>query len=178
MAMIDAMLAELEQEAQATKRLLDRVPEDRLSWKPHPKSRSLGQLALHLAELPGGVSSMASSEVFQVPDFRQKEAESRAELLQTFERSLATARENLERMDDQKLMGTWTLKNQDRVVMSLPRAALLRSILLNHYYHHRGQLTVYLRMLDVTIPSTYGPSADENPFGEASPAGKGAAAAV
>jgi uncharacterized damage-inducible protein DinB len=167
MAMIDAMIAELEQEAQVTRRLLERVPEDRLSWKPHPKSFSLGQITLHLAELPGGVSSMAAEEVFPVPPFQQKEAESRAEVLQAFERGLSTAVEVLRRMDDQKLMGTWTLQDQGRVVMRLPRQALLRSILLNHYYHHRGQLTVYLRLLNVAIPSTYGPTADENPFAEA-----------
>jgi uncharacterized damage-inducible protein DinB len=178
MAMIDAMLAELEQEAKATRRLLERVPEDKLSWKPHPRSFSLGQISLHLAELPGGVSSMAAEEVFQVPQFRQKEAESRAELLQAFERGLATAREVLARMDDQTLMGTWTLQHEGRGLMSLPRAALLRSILLNHYYHHRGQLTVYLRLLNVPLPSTYGPTADENPFAQAAAQATAAPAAV
>jgi uncharacterized damage-inducible protein DinB len=178
MAMIDAMLAELDQESQATRRLLDRVPEERLSWKPHPKSFSLGQIALHLAELPGGVSSMAAEEVYQVPRFQQKEAESRAELLQAFERGLSTAREVLGRMDDQQLMGTWTLQNEGQVLMSLPRAALLRSILLNHYYHHRGQLTVYLRLLNVPLPSTYGPTADENPFAQAAASARTEPAAV
>ena len=175
--MIDAMLAELDQEAQATRRLLERVPEGRLSWRPHPKSFSLGQIAMHVAELPGGVSSMAAEDVYQVPQFQQKEAESRAELLQAFEHGLATAREVLGRMTDQKLMGTWKLQNEGLVLMSLPRAALLRSILLNHYYHHRGQLTVYLRLLDVPLPSTYGPTADENPFAPpAAPAGTARAA--
>ncbi len=176
MAMIDAMLAELEQEAQATRRLLERVPEDRLSWKPHPKSFSLGQIALHLAELPGGVGSMAAEEMFPLPQFQQKEAESRAELLRAFERGLTTARDALGRMDDQKLMGTWTLQHEGRVLMSLPRVALLRSLLLNHYYHHRGQLTVYLRLLNVPLPSTYGPTADENPFAQPAAAARTAPA--
>ncbi len=178
MAMIDPMLAELDQEAQVTRRLLGLVPEDRLSWKPHPKSFSLGQLALHLAELPGGTSSMAAEEVLPLPEFRQKEAESCAEIVQAFERGMETARQVLGRMDDQTLMGTWTLQDEDRVVFSLPRAALLRSILLNHSYHHRGQLTVYLRLLDVPLPSTYGPSADENPFAQATESARTAPAAV
>jgi len=178
MAMIDAMLAELDQEAQATRRLLERVPEDRLSWKPHPKSYSLGQLALHLAEVPGGVSTIAAEDVYQAPRFEQKQAESRAELLQAFERSLATAREILSRMDDQKLKDTWKLQNEGTVLMSLPRAALLRSILLNQTYHHRGQLTVYLRLLNVPLPPIYGPTADENPFAQSAAPASTAHAAV
>ncbi len=164
MAMIDAMLMEMEQEAQATRRLLERVPEGKLSWKPHPKSFSLGQIALHLAQLPGAISTMAAQEVFELPQFQRKEAENRAEILETFEGSLSTAREVLSQMDDQRLMGTWTLQNQGQVIMSMPRAAVLRSIMLNHSYHHRGQLCVYLRLLDVPLPSIYGPTADENPF--------------
>jgi uncharacterized damage-inducible protein DinB len=162
--MIDAVLMEMEQEAQATRRLLERVPEGKLSWKPHPKSFSLGQIALHVAQLPGAISTMAAQEVFELPQFQQKEAENRAEILQTFERSLSTAREVLSQMDDQRLMGTWTLQNQGQVLMSMPRAALLRTIMLNHFYHHRGQLCVYLRLLNVPLPSIYGPTADENPF--------------
>ena len=153
MAMIDAMLMEMEQEAQATRRLLERVPEGKLSWKPHPKSFSLGQIALHLAQLPGAISTMAAQEVFELPQFQRKEAENRAEILETFEGSLSTAREVLSQMDDQRLMGTWTLQNQGQVIMSMPRAAVLRSIMLNHSYHHRGQLCVYLRLLDVPLPS-------------------------
>lgn len=164
MGMIDAVLMEMEQEAQATRRLLERVPEGKLSWKPHPKSFSLGQIALHVAQLPGAISTMAAQEVFELPQFQQKEAENRAEILQTFERSLSTAREVLSQMDDQRLMGTWTLQNQGQALMSMPRAALLRTIMLNHFYHHRGQLCVYLRLLNVPLPSIYGPTADENPF--------------
>jgi uncharacterized damage-inducible protein DinB len=166
MAMIDAMLAELEQESHTTRRLLERVPEDRLSWRPHPRSFSLGQIALHVASLPGGVSSMADQDSFQLPTFRQGEAVSRAELLQTLEQSLATAREMLGRMSDERLAGTWTLEDTGEVLMQIPRVALLRSLMLNHWYHHRGQLTVYLRLLDVPLPSTYGPTADVNPFAQ------------
>lgn len=164
MAMIDAMLAEMEEEAQGTRRLLERVPEDKLGWKPHPKSFSLGQLALHVAQLPGGIAELASVDEFQVPEFAQKEPRSRAELLEAFEDSLARARAALGTMGDQRLQESWTLKDGEQVLMTVPRAALLRSLMLNHYYHHRGQLTVYLRLLDVPLPSVYGPTADENPF--------------
>lgn len=175
MAMIDAMLAELEQESHATRRLLERVPENRMSWRPHPRSFSLGQIALHVASLPGGISSMAHQDSFQLPVFEQREAASRAELLETLEQAIATAREMLGRMSDDHLAGTWTLHDTGEVLMQIPRAALLRSLMLNHWYHHRGQLTVYLRLLDVPLPSTYGPTADVNPFARE---GRAAAAGV
>jgi uncharacterized damage-inducible protein DinB len=164
MAMIDAVLMELDQEAQVTRRHLERVPEGKLSWRPHPKSSSVGQIALHLAQLPGAISTVAAQEVFELPTFQQEEPKSCAQILETFERSLSTAREVLGHMDDRTLMGTWTLQDKGQVVMSLPRAAVLRNLLLNHYYHHRGQLSVYLRLLDVPVPATYGPTADESPF--------------
>jgi uncharacterized damage-inducible protein DinB len=174
MAMIDAMLAELEQESHATRRLLERVPEDRMSWRPHPRSFSLGQIALHVASLPGGISSMADQDSYQLPAFQQREAASRAELLETLEQGIATAREMLGRMSDERLAGTWTLEDTGEVLMQIPRAALLRGLMLNHWYHHRGQLTVYLRLLDVPLPSTYGPTADVNPFArEGRPAAAG-----
>jgi uncharacterized damage-inducible protein DinB len=164
MAMIDAVLMELDQEAPMTRRHLERVPEDKLSWRPHPKSSSVGQLALHVAQLPGAISTVAALEVFELPDFQQAQPESLAEILETYESSLSTAREVLSRMDDQTLMGMWTVEDKGRVVMSLPRIAMLRSILLNHCYHHRGQLSVYLRLLNVPVPPCYGPTADESPF--------------
>jgi len=164
MAMIDAILMEMEQEAHATRRLLERVPEDKLAWKPHPKSFSLGQIALHVAQVPGGVSAMAMQEVYELPKFQQKEAGSRVELLDAFEQSLNAAKTTLGGLNDEQLMSTWTLQNQGKVLMTLPRAGLLRSTMLNHYYHHRGQLVVYLRLLNVPVPSVYGPTADENPF--------------
>ena len=178
MAMIDAMLAELNQEAQATRRLLERVPEDRLGWRPHPRSFSLGQMAMHVAELPSAMSEVAAQDVYPVPEFQQKEAGSRAELLEALERGLATAREVLGRMNDQRLMDTWRLQDGDQILMSAPRVAVLRSFLLNHYYHHRGQLTVYLRLLDVPLPPTYGPTADENPFARSTAPAEAAPAAV
>ncbi len=166
MSMVAPILAELDQESAATRRVLERVPADKLSWRPHPKSMSLGQLALHIATTPGNVANLVNSEGMDTPPkFVQEEASSRDQILEGFEASLATARSVLGAMDDARALGAWTMQRDGEVVMALPRIAMLRAILLNHWYHHRGQLTVYLRLLDVPLPSVYGPSADENPFG-------------
>jgi uncharacterized damage-inducible protein DinB len=164
MRLVDSMLAEIDQEAQTTKRVLERIPENKLNWKPHPKAFSLGQLALHIASVPGSVAAAAAPDTMEAPTFSQPEAKSRQEVLDTFSKSLATARETLQKMDDARLLSTWSLTKNGKVLMSVPRIAFIRSILMNHNYHHRGQLSVYLRMLDVPVPSIYGPSADENPF--------------
>jgi len=164
MKMIDPILAEMEHEAQTTRRVLDRVPENKLAWKPHPRSYSLGQLALHVASLPGNVAALAVPDTKEASNFSQPEPKSRQEILDTFSKSLESAKEILKKMDDARLMSTWTLTKNGKTVMSVPRIGFLRSILMNHNYHHRGQLAVYLRMLDVPVPSIYGPSADENPF--------------
>ena len=165
MRLIDPIVAELDQEAQTTRRVLERVPQDKLTWKPHPKSMSLGQLALHLATAPGMIATIASQDRIEAPSFQQSEAKSRAEILDAFAQSLATAKDLLNTIDDARAVATWTLTRNGKVLMALPRLAMIRAILLNHSYHHRGQLTVYLRLLDVPVPSIYGPSADENPFG-------------
>ena len=164
MSISQAFVQELEQEAQTTRRLLERVPGDRLTWKPHAKSMSLGQLALHVATTPGGVAQMAAQSSVQVPDFGQPEAKTSAELLTALDEAVATATSTLEGLDDAAMGETWKAMDGDREVMAIPRVAVLRSIMLNHWYHHRGQLSVYLRLLDVPVPSIYGPSADENPF--------------
>jgi uncharacterized damage-inducible protein DinB len=165
MPLIDGLLQELEQEAQTTRRVLERVPENKLSWRPHPKARSLGELALHIATVPGGVAALASSpSPAQAPDFKDPAPKSASELVPTLDQSIASARKLLGGMDDSTLMSTWRLMRGDRELLAVPRVALLRSVMLNHWYHHRGQLTAYLRELDVPIPSIYGPSADENPF--------------
>jgi uncharacterized damage-inducible protein DinB len=165
MALIDGMLQELEQEAQTTRRVLERVPDNQLAWRPHEKARTLGELALHVATVPGGVATLvASQSPAQVPDFTERSPQSATELIPALDQSIATAKKLLGGMDDAELMSTWRLMQGDREVFAVPRVALLRSIMLNHWYHHRGQLTVYLRELDVPIPSIYGPSADDNPF--------------
>lgn len=164
MPIVDALLMELDQEAKTTQRVLERVPEDKLTWKPHPKSFSLGQLAMHIAAAQGNLAGAAAQDRFEVPNFQQPEAKSRKEILDAFAQSQAKAQGTLKTMDDARLMGTWTMTRNGTTVLAIPRVAFLRSIMMNHMYHHRGQLSVYLRMLDVPVPSIYGPSADENPF--------------
>jgi len=164
MSIGQAFIQELEEEAKTTRRVLARVPGDHLAWKPHAKSMSLGQLALHVASTPGGIEQMATQSAVQVPDFGQDEAKTTDELFTTLDEAVATAKGVLEGLDDAAMGETWRAMAGDREVMALPRVALLRSIMLNHWYHHRGQLSVYLRLLDVPVPSIYGPSADEKPF--------------
>jgi uncharacterized damage-inducible protein DinB len=167
-ALVNGLLQELEQEAQTTRRLLARVPNDRLSWRPHPRSRSLGELAMHIAVVPGAVARLiASPSPAQAPTVVDPPLEKASDLVPTLDASIATAKEILSGMDDAAMKATWRMMNGQRELLALPRFALLRAIMLNHWYHHRGQLTVYLRELNVAIPSIYGPTADENPFGDA-----------
>ena len=165
MAIIDDMLKELEEEARTTRRVLERVPSDQLNWRPHKTSRTLGELAMHVAIVPGALAELvASPSPAQVPDFADPVPKNSSELLPALEQSIAKANKALAGMDDDKLMETWRLMKGEREVFAVPRVGLLRSVMLNHWYHHCGQLTVYLRQLEVPIPSIYGPSADENPF--------------
>ena len=164
MRLADSILSELDQEAHTTRRVLERVPDDKCSWRPHPKSYSLGQLALHIASTQGNVAALAAMDTVEAPVFSQPEAQSRQEILDTFSKSLESAKETLGKMDDARLTAPWTLTRNGKTIMSVPRIGFVRSVLLNHLYHHRGQLSVYLRMLEVPVPSIYGPSADENPF--------------
>lgn len=164
MSLAESLLMEFDQETQTTQRVLERVPDDQLAWKPHPKSLSLGQLAFHIASGPGQIASAVVPDSMEVPDFSHPEAKSRQELLETFAKSTASARATLKSMDDARLVSMWTLTRKGKPLMEMPRIGFLRSILMNHIYHHRGQLSVYLRILNVPVPSIYGPSADENPF--------------
>jgi uncharacterized damage-inducible protein DinB len=164
MTAIEGLLRELEQEAQTTRRVLERVPGDRLAWKPHDKSMSLGQLALHIASLPGVIAEITQISPFPLPKFEQASAKSATELVPALEQSLAKARSILQKLGDVDLAQTWRVTDGDREVMALPVGAALRALMLNHWYHHRGQLSVYLRQVGIPVPSIYGPSADENPF--------------
>jgi uncharacterized damage-inducible protein DinB len=167
-------LRELEQEANTTRRVLERVPGDRLAWKPHDKSMSLGQLALHVAITPGAIAEITQISPFPAPKFEHPSAKSAAELVPALDQSLAKARSILQNLDDADLAKIWRVMDGDREVMALPVGAALRALMLNHWYHHRGQLSVYLRQVGVPVPSIYGPSADENPF--AAPAAAAASA--
>jgi uncharacterized damage-inducible protein DinB len=164
---IAAILRELEQENATTRRVLERVPEDKLSWKPHPKSMSLGELALHVAMSPGYIASnWALQDVVQVGgDGGGLPAPgSTKEILNAHDESAAKTKEALSQLGDEGLHKSWKAEANGMTVFAMPKAALVRSIVLNHTYHHRGQLSVYLRLLDVPVPSIYGPSADENPL--------------
>ncbi|MGA9626287.1 MAG: DinB family protein [Bryobacteraceae bacterium] len=165
MPIADMLISELEREAKTTRRVLERVPDDKLTWKPHVKSMTLGRLALHVATIPGSISGMARLDSYDVANFSEPPAvESTAAILAAFDRSVAQAKADLAATDDAAMMKDWSFNMGGNPIMTVPRIGVYRSILLNHLYHHRGQLTVYLRLLDVPVPSIYGPSADENPF--------------
>jgi uncharacterized damage-inducible protein DinB len=166
MTIADTFLQELEREAATTRRLLERVPDNHLGWRPHEKARTLGELALHVATVPGLIAGFVSQpSPVQAPDFRDPPAPATTQgLMQAFDESIAKAKQILSGMDDATITETWRLVSGSRELVAVPRAAFLRSVMLNHWYHHRGQLSVYLRILGVALPSIYGPSADESPF--------------
>jgi uncharacterized damage-inducible protein DinB len=164
MSMADAFVMEMDQEVAATRRLLERVPEDRLDWKPHEKSFSLGQLALHVARIPGDVAALVQQDEVPAPDFKAAAPADKSEILDALNQAMATTKDLLGKMDDAALGTMFRVVADGKEVFAAPKGGVLRAIGLNHWYHHRGELVVYLRLLDVPVPSTYGPSADENPF--------------
>ncbi|MCI0549355.1 MAG: hypothetical protein L0287_00215 [Anaerolineae bacterium] len=137
-----------------------------MKWAPHPKSMSLGQLALHVASLPGSISNLLMMDGFDAlkAQFDPPHPESKEQILSVLEAGLVGAKQVLGDWDHQKATSPWRLTKGEEEVFTIPRSGVARSILLNHWYHHRGQLTVYLRLLDVPLPVTYGRSADEDPF--------------
>jgi len=157
------LLKELEYEAVNTKKMLEKVPFEKFSWKPHEKSMNLGRLAVHVAELPNWTVLIVKEHELNLGTAAYKPAvvTSNAELLQVFEKNLTDAKQALESATEESLDEMWALKNHDHVIFTLPRKAVLRSMVLNHIVHHRAQLSVYLRLLDIPIPGMYGPSADE-----------------
>jgi uncharacterized damage-inducible protein DinB len=164
MSIAQSLIPELEQEAATTRRVLERVPADKLDWRPHAKSMSLGQLSLHIAGMPGNIARMAALDEMPMPQFSQPAAESVEQLLAALDEGLEAAKAFLGGLDDARAAADWKVTKDGAVVMAMPRIGVVRMIMLNHWYHHRGQLSVYLRLLDVPLPSIYGPSADENPF--------------
>lgn len=166
MRLIDPLLMEFDREASTTRKLLERCPDAKLGWQPHPKSMTLGKLATHLATVPAMVASSVLEDGLDLAAASPvPPGGTAAEIVGTFDAACAGAKAAMVRLDDAKAMGSWTLSRGGTVMLSLPRIAFLRTILLNHSVHHRGQLSVYLRLLDVPVPPIYGPSADENPFG-------------
>ncbi len=164
---VDGMIAEIQQEANATRRMLERVPADKLTWQPHPKSMTLGQLALHVAGVPGGISQLmlAGGLDLSEADFTPAQPESTDQIMTALEESVAAATKALDELGDEHAMESWTLTNGDTEIFTVPKIGLARSLMMNHWYHHRGQMSVYLRLLDIPVPACYGKSADENQFG-------------
>jgi uncharacterized damage-inducible protein DinB len=166
---VQALLAELNAEVPATRRVLERLPVDRFSWRPHPKSMTVAQLGQHVATIPATVARLSTLDGFDVATAPQEypSAGSRDAVLSTFDASVAALRDALVNLDGAAADGTWRLRFGDREIFAIPRTGMIRSMGLNHWYHHRGELVVYLRLLDVPVPVVYGRSADENPFARA-----------
>jgi uncharacterized damage-inducible protein DinB len=162
---IEPILSELREEVQATRRILERVPGDKLGWKPHSKSRTLGELATHVAQIPGMAERVANHNEFNPGSVAPALLGSIEEIRRAFEQNLRLAEELLSQMTQEQALADWRLVYKGKEIFRLPRTAALRKTMLNHMYHHRGQLGVYLRLLDVPVPMVYGPTADENPFG-------------
>ena len=161
---VEPILSEFREEIPATRRVLERVPADKLSWKPHPKSRSLGELAMHVASIPAMAERIAKTDEFTARSAAPAVANTVEDIRAAFEKNARAAEEHLGQMSDQTAQGNWRLVFRGKEIFNKPRAAVLRTTMLNHIYHHRGQLSVYLRLLDVPVPVVYGPTADENPF--------------
>ena len=161
---IAELIKEFEAEAKTTRRVLERVPADKLTWTPHAKSMSLGKLAMHVASAPGAISGWQVEDTFEFKGDPTPLPASTAEILAAHDRSIEQAKNNLQQIGNSGLGASWSGVAGGKTLMTMPKAALLRALLMNHTYHHRGQLSVYLRLLDVPVPPIYGPSADENPF--------------
>ena len=164
MSMTSGILQELDTEAATTRRVLERVPTDKLDWKPHAKSMSLGALAMHTAMVPGHICGWAKADTFAFTGEKAPVASSTADIVAAHDASVQQMKDIVGSLGDAGLAANWTATAGGKTIFAMPKAALVRSIALNHWYHHRGQLSVYLRLLDVPVPSIYGASADENPF--------------
>jgi uncharacterized damage-inducible protein DinB len=158
----DTLLAEFEIQAPITRQFLERLPEDKLTWKPHDRSLSAGQLACHLAFVPAAIVLLVQDNPVQArTSFHYPQPQSRREVLAKFDESIIVVREGLRQFDDQATNETWRLMRGDQEFMAKPRAQFLRDVLLSHWYQHRGQFSVYLRLLNIPVPASWGPSGDE-----------------
>jgi uncharacterized damage-inducible protein DinB len=164
MSIAQTLLAEFQEQVPITRRFLERLPESKLTWKPHEKSMSAGQLALHIARVPGGIVRFVQQNPAQAPDFNNPQPSSVKEILDKLEESIAVVSELLPKIDDAKMQETWRLMRDGRELFAEPRGKFLRDVMLSHWYQHRGQFSVYLRMLNVAVPASWGPSADELPI--------------
>ena len=169
MSLSEMILPEFEHEMASTRRTLERVPDEKFDWKPHEKSTSLGGLATHLANIPSWTTNTFEKDELDIappgePPFRLEQAKSTADLLAAFDKNVAEARVTLRAAGDELWFGNWSLLNGGKTIMTMPRAAVMRGFVMSHLIHHRAQLGVYLRLLDVPVPAIYGPSADEGSF--------------
>lgn len=164
MSIAQNLLIEFEEQAAVTRKFLERVPKDKLTWKPHEKSMTAGQLALHLAIVPGGVIRAVQNSTAPAPDFASfPQPASVQEVLDKLQESVATVQTILPSFDDAKMRETWRLVRDGKDLLICPRQQFLRDVMLSHWYQHRGQLSVYLRILGQPVPASWGPSADEPP---------------
>lgn len=168
MTIAESMLPEFDQEMASTRRVLERIPEDKLDWTPHAKSFSMGHLATHVVNLLTWTTVTLENDRFDMmPEGAEPPKtvplESVSATLELFDENLAAARAAIAAADDARMMSTWTLQANGEDVLTLPKTAVLRSFVMNHSIHHRAQLCVYLRLNDVPVPAIYGPSADEEP---------------
>ena len=167
MTIAQSILPEFKHEMASTRRVLERVPEEHSPWKPHPKSYAFGELAVHVANIPGWIPVVLQHDEFNFdvsgPAIFPRAFTSHAALLERFDRNVAEAEAAISSASDDELKKSWSLKNQGAVLFTVPRVSALRSFVMNHHIHHRGQLTVYLRLKDVPLPAIYGSSADERP---------------
>ncbi len=165
MSLSQPFLTELQQESATTRRLLERLPEGALSWKPHEKSMAMGHLAVHIARLLQLLNSVLQQDEYDVASsgLGVPEPDNRAGILELFDQALATAVDALKKQPDEKLLAPWRLRNGEQLIFEMPRTSVIRTMILNHTVHHRGQLSVYLRLQNVPLPPIYGPTADETP---------------
>jgi uncharacterized damage-inducible protein DinB len=166
MALSAALVPEFDHEMATARTVIERVPEDQFGWKPHEKSMTAGRLASHIAEMPAWASASIDHDVLDMAaGYAPFEGASTAEILARFDKDVAAARAAIAGCSDETFMQSWALKNGDATLMTMPKIAVVRTFVLNHIIHHRGQLSVYLRELNVSVPSIYGPSADEGSMG-------------
>lgn len=166
MSISAALLPEFDHEMTTTRTVIERVPEDKYGWKPHEKSMTAGRLASHIAEMPAwAVMGITKDDLDLAGDYKPFESGSKADLLALFDKNAADARAAIAGCSDETFMKNWSLKKGGATLMTMPKIAVVRSFVMNHVIHHRGQLSVYLRELNVSVPSIYGPSADEGSMG-------------
>ena len=161
MSLTKTLIAEIEHESAGTRKILERIPQDKFDWKPHPKSNSLKALASHVAGLSSWPGVIAKTDHLDLASLKGAEINSTEDLVKEFDNNIKQALDTLRNTKDEELSGKWSLRKGDHVIAELPKAVSMRSIALSHLYHHRAQLSVYLRLLDVPVPGMYGPSADE-----------------